>query len=62
MNTLVVDSSVIVKWINQTKEENIEKADEILQSALDGNIELVAPELYQTQNERVKNGRGNSVP
>lgn len=56
MNIVVVDSSVIVKWINQTKEENIDKADEILQSALDGSVELVAPELakYEIGNVLIK--------
>ena len=56
MNTVVVDSSVIVKWINQTKEENIDKADQILQNALDGRVELVAPELakYEVGNVLMK--------
>ena len=56
MNTIVVDSSVIVKWLNQTNEVNIAKADEILQSAFEGSVELVAPELarYEIGNVLMK--------
>ena len=45
MKTLVVDSSVIVKWLNQTKEQNLEQADKILNQARDGLVDLIAPEL-----------------
>ncbi len=45
MNTLVIDSSVIVKWLNATDEQNIEEADKILAKALKGEIELITPEL-----------------
>ena len=43
--TLVVDYSVIVKWLNSTDEKDIEKADRILTNTLRGEIELIAPEL-----------------
>lgn len=42
---VVVDTSVIVKWLNQTNELNIESADRLLNSALKGEIDLLAPEL-----------------
>ncbi len=45
MNTVVVDTSVIMKWLNQNNEENIDKADKIIESALKGEIELLVPEL-----------------
>ncbi len=45
MNAVVVDTSVITKWLNQSNEENIDKADKIMESALKGEIELLAPEL-----------------
>ncbi len=45
MKTLVVDSSVIVKWLSQTKEQNVEQADKILNQARDGLVDLIAPEL-----------------
>lgn len=45
MKTLIVDSSVIVKWLNQTKEQNLEQADKILNEAKEGRVELIAPEL-----------------
>lgn len=45
MKTLIVDSSVIVKWLNQTKEQSLEQADKILEEAKEGQIELITPEL-----------------
>lgn len=44
-STFVVDSSVIVKWLNTVDEENVEEADKILADTLEGKLELVAPEL-----------------
>lgn len=41
----VVDSSVIVKWLNTQDEESVENADKILQDATDGKIKLISPEL-----------------
>lgn len=45
MRRLVVDSSVIVKWLNTVDEENLEEADQLLLDALEGKIEVLAPEL-----------------
>jgi len=42
---IVVDTSVIIKWLNQTNEKNIDKADKIMEEALRGDVELFAPEL-----------------
>lgn len=58
MSTLVIDSSVIVKWLNQTKEQNLEQADKILNQARDGVVELFAPELakYETGNVLITKG------
>lgn len=42
---LVLDSSVIVKWLNSVDEENIDKTDKILADTLKGKLELIAPEL-----------------
>jgi len=42
---IIVDTSVIVKWLNKSNEKNIDKADKIMESALRGEIELFAPEL-----------------
>lgn len=42
---LVLDSSVIVKWLNKHREENIEHADKILADAQSGKAVLFAPEL-----------------
>lgn len=45
MKTIIIDSSVIAKWLNQENEEHIEQADKILQDVKDGKIQLIAPEL-----------------
>jgi len=52
----IVDSSVIMKWLNITDEENIEKANALLTDALDGKIDLIAPELakYEIGNVLLK--------
>lgn len=42
---VVVDSSVIVKWLNATNEQDLEKSDQLLADALEGKIKLLAPEL-----------------
>lgn len=41
----MVDSSVIVKWLNQENEDHLDQADRLLQRAVQGDIELLAPEL-----------------
>lgn len=47
MTSLIIDTSVAVKWLNQDNEEHIEKADKILEDARDGKVELFAPELLK---------------
>ena len=42
---LILDSSVIIKLLNSTDEENLEEADKILADALEGKVALIAPEL-----------------
>ena len=45
MTTLVIDTSVIIKWLNQDNEENIDKADKILENVKNGQAGIIAPEL-----------------
>ena len=45
MQKLVVDSSVIVKWLNQQDEERTTQADTILEDAQKGQVFLITPEL-----------------
>src|SRR5258708_39943353 len=56
MKTFVIDTSVIVKWINTNKEENTEKADAILEDVKNGQAELLTPELakYELGNVLLK--------
>jgi predicted nucleic acid-binding protein len=62
MKCVVVDTSVLVKWLNQTDEEDIEKADVLLQSAFQGEVQLIAPELakYELGNVLLKGKQLNS--
>lgn len=61
MKTLIVDSSVIVKWLNQTKEQNLEQADKILNQARDGQVDLITPELAKYEVGNVLITKGVSV-
>ncbi|MDP3998507.1 MAG: type II toxin-antitoxin system VapC family toxin [bacterium] len=47
MNTLVIDTSVFIKWLNKNREDNLETADKILQDVKSGKVELIAPELVR---------------
>ena len=43
--TLIIDSSVIIKWLSSDREENLDYADNILADAQNDKVELIAPEL-----------------
>lgn len=45
MRKVVVDSSVILKWLNQKDELYLDQAEALLQDAKEGQIQLLAPEL-----------------
>lgn len=45
MKKLVIDSSVIVKWLHQEDELYLDQADRIIKDAQSGKITLLAPEL-----------------
>lgn len=47
MISLVIDTSIAVKWLNQDNEDNIDQADKILEQARGGQVELLAPELLK---------------
>lgn len=53
---IVVDASVMVKWIRKEKEELLEQADLLLKHLQEGKVELYAPELakYEVGNVLVK--------
>ena len=44
-STVVVDTSVIVKWLSQDNEDHLEQADNLLRDLQKGKATLVAPEL-----------------
>ena len=45
MQKLVIDSSVIVKWLNQEDEERLNQADKILEDVKKDQVALITPEL-----------------
>lgn len=45
MQKVVVDSSIILKWLNQKDELYLDQAEAVLQDAREGEIQLLAPEL-----------------
>lgn len=56
MKTIVVDTSVSVKWINQIDEQFIEESSKLLRDAQIGSVTLLAPELskYEIGNALLK--------
>lgn len=53
---IVVDASVMVKWIRSEREKFLDQADKLLKNFQEDNIELYAPELakYEVGNVLVK--------
>lgn len=47
-----MDSSIIVKWLNHSEELRLKQADDVLQQAIDGEIQLFCPDiaLYEVGN------------
>lgn len=58
MSKIVVDSSVIVKWLNKDGEENTAQADKLLIDVEKGRVELLASELakYEVGNALIRKG------
>jgi len=55
---VVVDSSVIVKWVNSLDEEYLDRSDKLADDSRKGKIRLLAPELakYEVGNVLWKKG------
>lgn len=47
MENLVVDSSVVIKWLHRQDESFVGQADRLLQRALSGEVSLMVPELVK---------------
>ena len=58
MQSVVVDSSVVVKWINSQNESNLQQADKLLKANQRGESKLYVPELtkYEVGNVLWKKG------
>ena len=52
MDTLIIDTSVIIKWLNKNNELHTKNADAILEDVRQNKVELIAPELckYEVKN------------
>ncbi len=46
---IVVDSTVIIKWLNRNNEQNIDQADKVLEDVYAGKTSLFAPELAKEE-------------
>lgn len=44
---IIVDSSVIIKWLSSDKEQHLDSANKLLEDALDEKIEILVPELVK---------------
>lgn len=55
---LVIDSSVIVKWVNSQDEDYLDQADKLANDSRAGKVKLLAPELakYEVGNALWKKG------
>lgn len=55
---IVVDSSVIVKWLSEQDEKHLKQADTLLADVQDEKVELYSPELakYEVGNVMLKKG------
>jgi len=53
---IVVDSSVILKWLHREDESFLKQADQLLKEGLEGGVKLLAPELakYEVGNVLLK--------
>lgn len=49
MKKIVIDSTVIIKWLNRNNELNIDQADKILGDVYAGKITLFTPELAKVE-------------
>lgn len=63
MKKIVVDNSVITKWLSSVKEDNIEEADLLLTRATENKLQLFAPEMtkYEAGNTILK-GKKLDIP
>ena len=54
----MVDSSVIVKWVNRDNELELDQADKLLSDVQAGKVDLIAPDLakYEVGNALMKKG------
>ncbi len=47
ISLLVVDTSVVIKWLSNDNEKDLDKADKILDDVMSGKVSLLAPELMK---------------
>ncbi|MGI8419410.1 MAG: type II toxin-antitoxin system VapC family toxin [Candidatus Levyibacteriota bacterium] len=63
MITLILDTSVIIKFLNHDNERDVDKADEIFKSLRKGEVQVIAPELtkYEIGNVLIKKQLATSI-
>lgn len=59
---VVVDSSVIVKWVNSQDEAYLDQADRLFEDCKNGKVQLLAPELAKYEVGNVLWKKGLALP
>lgn len=59
---IVVDTSVIVKWLNRENEQNLTQSDRLFQDGSNEKIDIIAPELVKYEVGNVLLSKGISLP
>ncbi len=49
MNVYTIDASVVIKWVSRKREQQLVKARDLYQQAVEGKVKLVAPSLLQVE-------------
>lgn len=62
MKTIVVDSSVTAKWINQVNEELLEQVNNLLLETQAGSVNLLAPEVSKYEIGNALLNKGLNLP
>lgn len=59
MSKLIVDTSVIIKWLSQNNENFLEQANLILHHVQEGKVDIFSPELvkYEVGNVLLKQAK-----
>jgi predicted nucleic acid-binding protein len=63
MITLILDTSVLIKFLNHDNERDVDKAQAIFENIKNGEVQVIAPELtkYEIGNVLIKKQLSSSI-